>query len=197
TSLTLTPSGGGVVEEPERGREVAILDWTASERTVRVGQGPEGVLRIPENVNIGWSATLDGEELEPLRLDSWQQGFKLPAGEGGEVELSFAPDATYRLQLALGAIAALLVFGVAVVLEVVRGPGPRRVATVRVSRWLGRGRRSRYAIGAVVGYLFAGVPLVVGLLLGVALIRRGAARVLLPSALVIVATTGQAISSFN
>src|SRR5690606_1982240 len=94
-------------------------------------------------------------------------------------------------------IAALLVFGVAVVLEVVRGPGPRRVATVRVSRWLGRGRRSRYAIGAVVGYLFAGVPLVVGLLLGVALIRRGAARVLLPSALVIVATTGQAISSLN
>ncbi|WP_162598544.1 alpha-(1-_3)-arabinofuranosyltransferase domain-containing protein [Nocardioides gilvus] len=198
TSLTLTPAEErGLVEEEERGREVAILDWSASERTVRVGQGPEGVLRVPENVNIGWVATLDGEELEPLRLDSWQQGFKLPAGEGGVVELKFAPDSTYRIQLVLGAIAALLVFGVAVVLEVVRVPGPRRVASVPVPRWLGRGRRSRYAVGAVAGYVFAGVPLAVGLLLGVALIGRGAARVLLPSAFVVVATTGQAISASN
>lgn len=195
TSVTLTPVGGAPVVEERRGREVAIGEWGPSERIVTVGQGPEGVLRIPENVNMGWRATLNGEELEPLRLDSWQQGFRLPEGAGGEVVLEFVPDATYRVQLFVGALAALTLFAAAVLLEISRGRAPRRGRVVKVPRWIGRGGRVTYLVAAAVGWFLGGVPVGIGMLAAILLIERAAARALLPSALVVVATVGQAIQA--
>lgn len=194
TSLTLTPVGGAPIQEERRGREVGIVEWGPAERTFSVGAGPEGVLRIPENVNIGWRATLDGQELEPLRLDSWQQGFRLPAGDGGEVLLEFVPDQTYRTQLYVGALAALLLFATAVLLEVGRGRrGPVPGPPVTVPTWLPRGSRRLHVVAAVVGWFVAGVPVAVGMLAGSVLVGRATARLVLPSVLVLAATTGQAI----
>lgn len=198
TSLTLEPAGGGPLDEEERrAREVGIVEWGAAQRTVSVGAGPEGVLRIPENVNPGWRATLDGVELEPLRLDSWQQGFKLPAGDGGEVRLEFVPDSTYRVQLFVGALAALLLFGTAVLLDVRRGGRPAPGGGVRPPTWLPRGRRWTHLAAAALAWVLAGVPVAVGMVLGSFLVRRATARLVVPSLLVLLATTGQAVSAWR
>ena len=60
-----------------------------------------------ENFNSGWSATLDGHQLSPIRLDGWQQGFVVPAGGAGTVELSYRANRAYRLILIVGAALAL------------------------------------------------------------------------------------------
>ncbi|MGW6916973.1 glycosyltransferase [Kitasatospora sp. NPDC054939] len=45
--------------------------------------GPEGrVLRLAEAAAPEWKAALNGTALEPVTVDGWAQGFKLPAGGG-------------------------------------------------------------------------------------------------------------------
>ncbi|GAB2447350.1 alpha-(1-_3)-arabinofuranosyltransferase family protein [Nocardioides hungaricus] len=65
-----------------------------------------GLLTVPQNVNPGWVARQDGEELAPVVVDGWQQGWQL--GSGGEVRAEFEPDRGYRAGLLGGAVAALL-----------------------------------------------------------------------------------------
>lgn len=200
TAFTLDPETVEQQAEEERGREVSVESWGKTERVVQVGSGPEGVLRIPENVNEAWVATLDGEELEPLRLDSWQQGFMLPAGDGGEVRLEFVPDRSYRTQLFVGAISALILLATAVLLQVAPRRGGRRVAhrqRVRLPRWLLPMWPITVALLLVVAYVLGGVVLSVGVLAGFALRRRRTAILLLPSALVVVASVAQAISAWQ
>ncbi|WP_405634226.1 alpha-(1-_3)-arabinofuranosyltransferase [Streptomyces sp. NBC_01178] len=80
-------------------------------RTIAVGAGEASYLQIHENHNKGWKATLDGEELTPLRIDGWQQAFLVPAGEGGTVTLEYGPARIYRAGL-IGAGVLLLVLAV-------------------------------------------------------------------------------------
>ncbi len=48
-----------------------------------VPAGPEGrVLRLAEQADPGWTATLDGTALTATTVDGWAQGFKLPAAGG-------------------------------------------------------------------------------------------------------------------
>lgn len=196
TELVLEPDGGGPEEAEDvvRGREVGIVDWGATRRVVHVGAGAEGVLRVPENVNAGWRATLDGEELESLRLDSWQQGFLLPAGTGGEVLLEFVPDETYRVQMFAGALVGLGLFALVVVLELRR----RRPAGggVTLPGRLGRSRAARW-LAVPVSYLLGGVPLLVGVLGAVWLQGRGRRVNPLATALVLVAVVTQAVSAWQ
>lgn len=196
TEFVLEPDGGGPdeAEEVVRGREVGIVDWGATKRVVRVGAGADSVLRIPENVNAGWRATLEGEELEPLRLDSWQQGFRLPAGAGGEVTLEFVPDETYRLQMYLGALVALALFALVVVLEL-RRRGPVGRGTT-LPRWLARGRAARWA-AVPLAYLLGGVPLLVGVLGALWLLGRRRDVGGLATAVVMVAVLAQAVSAWR
>ncbi|MEE4425493.1 DUF3367 domain-containing protein, partial [Streptomyces sp. DSM 41528] len=65
-------------------------------------------LQMYENANDGWQATLNGHRLTPLRVDGWQQGFLVPAGAGGTVELSYAPAGLYDAGLIGGAAAVAL-----------------------------------------------------------------------------------------
>jgi len=90
TAMHLVPTG---MTRPTvgRGRLTDVEIWGPTHRTVRVGPGADAVLRVAENVNEGWHASLDGEPLEPLRLDGWQQGYLVPAGAEGLVELTYAP----------------------------------------------------------------------------------------------------------
>ncbi len=200
TSLTLEPVAGSPVEEEVRGREVGIERWDANHRAVTVGPGPESVLRIPENVNAGWQATLDGEVLEPLRLDGWQQGFKLDAGEGGLVQLEFIPDRTYATQLGIGALTALGLLALAIGLELRRGRGgrgSRRLSVVPQRRWLGQMDTVTFLALGLGAFLLGGAPLLSGVALGFLLRRRRRALSLVPAGMVALAAGMQSFSSWQ
>ena len=77
-----------------------------------MGAGAASVLVVHENVNPGWRATLDGVALEGVRVDGWQQGWRLPAGAAGTVRLDYAPDGPFRTGLLVGLVlAVVLVLG--------------------------------------------------------------------------------------
>jgi len=80
-----------------------IDDWGRSERRIDVGPraGPT-LLAVTENANAGWVATLDGEQLEAVTVDGWQQGYVVPPGPAGTIELRFGPTTGYRVALAIG-----------------------------------------------------------------------------------------------
>ncbi len=108
-SVTLTRSGTSA-EPATGGRTPAERSrWDAEHRTVEVGERDEPTLLVvPENVNAGWVARLDGSVLEKVTVDGWQQGYVLPEGGAGTVRLDFSPATEYRWALAGGAGAVLL-----------------------------------------------------------------------------------------
>ena len=104
--LTMVPAGG-LPDPGPTGPPARIGRWDATSRTVAVDPAAAATyLVVRENANAGWRATLDGSVLRPVRLDGWQQGWLVPAGVGGAVELVYTPDAAYRTGLLLGALAA-------------------------------------------------------------------------------------------
>ncbi|WP_371497364.1 glycosyltransferase [Kitasatospora sp. NBC_00374] len=68
-------------------------------------------LRLAEQADPAWQATLDGKPLEPVTLDGWAQGFKLPA-EGGRLDVtresSLLHTGWIALQLLLGVTVLVL-----------------------------------------------------------------------------------------
>ena len=64
-------------------------------------------------MNPGWRATLDGAPLEPVVLDGWQQGYRIPAGSAGDVVIEFAPDPWYRGALLGGLVLAVALLALA------------------------------------------------------------------------------------
>lgn len=75
--------------------------------------GGTELLTVRENTNPGWVATSDGEELVPVVVDGWQQGWLLPEDDSGDrVEMAFAPDAIYRVALAAGLLGFLALIAV-------------------------------------------------------------------------------------
>ncbi|MEU6544028.1 alpha-(1-_3)-arabinofuranosyltransferase family protein [Streptomyces sp. NPDC046859] len=109
TGVTLTR--GTVAGAPASARELAVRDWLGDRRTLSVGSGAASYLTMYENFNDGWRATLDGEELTPVRLDGWQQGWRIPAGAGGTVRLSYEPAVTYEAGLIGSAVGLALLVG--------------------------------------------------------------------------------------
>ncbi|MGW8888199.1 alpha-(1-_3)-arabinofuranosyltransferase domain-containing protein [Streptomyces sp. NPDC055749] len=89
------------------GREATVTKWNDDSRTVSVsaGSGEAAYLQTYENANDGWKATLEGKELESVRLDGWQQAWVIPAGASGTVNMEFEPSGPYRAALIGGAIA--------------------------------------------------------------------------------------------
>ncbi len=59
--------------------------------------------------NAGLRATVGGVALEPTRIDAGAQAFRLPAGVGGEVSMTFAGEDAYRFSLLFGGAFSLLV----------------------------------------------------------------------------------------
>ena len=87
---------------------VVIDQWGSVDRRLEVDAADtERVLVVPENASAAWSATLGGEALTPVRMDGWQQGWIVPAGAAGTVELSVPLDRVYRGGLIGGGILAL------------------------------------------------------------------------------------------
>lgn len=114
---------------------LATEEWGATSRRIPVPERAlPSVLRVRENVNAGWVATLDGATLEPVTLDGWQQGWVVPAGGAGTVSLAFAPDGDVRRGMAAGLGLVVVLAGVALVLRR-RGVG-RDEARASQEGWL-------------------------------------------------------------
>ncbi|MDN3020426.1 alpha-(1-_3)-arabinofuranosyltransferase [Streptomyces sp. S.PB5] len=109
TGITLTR--GTVAEPTPAGRELRIRDWLGDRREVTVGSGAATYLTTYENYNDGWKATLNGKELSSVRLDGWQQGWRIPSGAGGTVKLSYEPAVTYDAALIASGVAVLVLIG--------------------------------------------------------------------------------------
>ncbi|MFH8617736.1 alpha-(1-_3)-arabinofuranosyltransferase family protein [Streptomyces sp. NPDC017979] len=124
TGVTLTR--GNPAAPAANGRDLTVGDWQHDRREVSVGAGAASYLTTYENFNDGWKATLNGKELEPLRLDGWQQGFEIPEGEGGTVKLSYEPTRTYEIGLVVSGVALLALIGL--VLYRRREENPERTA---------------------------------------------------------------------
>lgn len=95
--------------EVERDERDAAVSATVS------AEAYDRVLVLPQNINTGATATLDGKVLRAQRVDGWQQGWIVPAGAGGEVRFGFAPEGVYRAGLLAGAGGAALVLALALV----------------------------------------------------------------------------------
>ncbi|MEU1038433.1 alpha-(1-_3)-arabinofuranosyltransferase family protein [Streptomyces sp. NPDC005907] len=135
TDVTLTR--GTVAEASTAGRRLRVRDWLGDRREVRVGSGAASYLTTYENFNNGWKATLDGRELTPVRLDGWQQGWRIPSGAGGTVKLSYGPSTVYEAGLIGGGAAVALLAGL--VLWHRRAPNPDEPQPVppNPGPWLG------------------------------------------------------------
>lgn len=89
-------------------RAVAVRSWGPTDRIVHLAAGPESVLRIAENTNAGWQATLGGRTLTTVAVDGNQQGYVVPGGPGGDVHLRFVADSPYRAFLGFGLLLAVV-----------------------------------------------------------------------------------------
>jgi arabinofuranan 3-O-arabinosyltransferase len=115
--LSIRPVGESV--PGTSGGRPAVVDARRSARgndlTVPVAaRAGSAVLWVRQSFNRGWEAELAGRDLRPVVVDGWQQGFVLPAGAAGEVELRFGPDRAYRAGLLVGAVAVLALLVLAV-----------------------------------------------------------------------------------
>lgn len=156
TAVTLTR--GTVPEPTATGRELRIRDWLGDRREVTVGDGAASYLTTYENFNDGWKATLGGRELTPVRLDGWQQGWRIPGGAGGAVKLSYEPSVTYEAGL-IGAGVGLAAL-VGLVLWRRREPNPDAPQTVPPGPGLWLGTVALTLVGIVIaGFLALLVPL--------------------------------------
>lgn len=94
-------------------RRVAVAAWGSQHRTLSVSAGAATIVATTENHNAGWHATLGGRELPAVRVDGWRQGWIVPAGSAGTIQLRYAPGRTQALGLAAGALAVLLLVAMA------------------------------------------------------------------------------------
>jgi arabinofuranan 3-O-arabinosyltransferase len=163
-----------------------VTSWTSASRTVELPPASlPRTLELGENANRGWVASVAGVQLTPLRVDGWRQAWLVPAGLGGEVSMTFAPDGLYRRALVAGAgSAAVLLLLVLVTARrrpgttAARGqerPGAREVAVLRIG-------------AVVVGLLALGVAGAAGVLAGQVVAADGVRRRLTAALGVLLAT---------
>lgn len=94
-------------------RSFTIDAWGTNDRTVSIDRGAEGLFVVNEAFNEGWKARLAGVDLEPITIDGWRQAFIIPAGDGGRLELTFAPNRWFRIGTVIGLITLLGVIALA------------------------------------------------------------------------------------
>ncbi|PSM41164.1 DUF3367 domain-containing protein [Streptomyces dioscori] len=180
TDVTLTR--GTVTTPTAQSRELGIRDWLGDRREVTVGSGAASYLTTYENFNDGWKATLNGRELDPVRLDGWQQGWRIPAGEGGTVKLSYEPSTVYEAGLIGGGVGILVLAGL--VLFRRRSPNPDAPSPEPPPPGLILGTVALTLVGIVIaGFLALLVPVL-------ALLARRRHELLVPLAFLALAGAG-------
>ncbi|NEA24704.1 alpha-(1-_3)-arabinofuranosyltransferase domain-containing protein, partial [Actinomadura bangladeshensis] len=83
-------------------QQVKVISWGSSSRKLEVDAANASFLTVNENFNTGWRATVGGTELRAVRLDGWKQGWLVPEGTSGVVELSYLPDRAQRIAVVAG-----------------------------------------------------------------------------------------------
>jgi arabinofuranan 3-O-arabinosyltransferase len=147
TSATLLRTGEEATGADAGRIATDIGTWDREYRTVSVSTRDEpALLVVPESVNPGWVATLAGQELEPVTVDGWQQGYVLPEGAAGTVVLDFRAGTVYHAALAAGAVAVLVLLGLLLVPG--RGTPPPAGGRRRARGWP--------AVAAVAGVALVG-----------------------------------------
>lgn len=107
-------------------RTTTVTRWDPEHRVVELGAGDQSYLVVHENASRGWRAVLAGRVLQPARVDGWQQAWVVPAGQGGQVVLTFTPGKTFHLALVIGAVLVLLLLALALWPARAREPQPAK-----------------------------------------------------------------------
>ncbi|MDO2972376.1 alpha-(1-_3)-arabinofuranosyltransferase [Mycobacteroides abscessus] len=116
------------------------------------------VLAVPESINPGWAARdAQGHTLTPVRVNGWQQGWVLPAGDGGKITLTFGLNTWYRAGL-FGGLALLPILAFLALL-----PARRRTTLPPVVPW-----RSGSAAGVAVLAALTAISGISGMAVGLA-----------------------------
>ncbi|MEV0171308.1 alpha-(1-_3)-arabinofuranosyltransferase family protein [Streptomyces sp. NPDC050803] len=182
TVSEVTLTRGTLTEPSATQRELGIRDWLGDRREVTVGSGAASYLTTYENFNDGWKATLDGKELTPVRLDGWQQGWRIPAGEGGTVELSYEPAVTYEAGLIGSGVALAALAGLALWRRRAPNPDEQQPLPPAPGLWLGTVALTLVA-AVIAGWFALLVP-------ALALLSRRRHELLVPIAVVALAAAG-------
>ncbi|MFE0458261.1 glycosyltransferase [Kitasatospora sp. NPDC058965] len=114
--VTGVPATRAVITAPNALPVAVPAGGEAVHATVPAGSDGR-VLRLAEQADPGWHATLNGTELTPVTVDGWAQGFQLPAA-GGTLAVTRTVPLTHT-----GWIGAQLLLGV--VILVLALPGRR------------------------------------------------------------------------
>ncbi|MGO2312679.1 hypothetical protein ACTXKH_07210 [Brachybacterium tyrofermentans] len=69
----------------------------------------ERTVVLSERADSQWRATLDGTELEPVVVGDWAQGFAIPSGADGEIDIHREQPARLVWQILLYAVLALTI----------------------------------------------------------------------------------------
>lgn len=193
--VSMVLAAAGPRPEVARSRHVDVVSTGDTRHVLDVGPGEEAILSTPQSFNQGWTARLDGHELEPVQVDGWAQGWLVPADAAGEVVLEFTPQRGYLVTLIGGLVLLGLVLLWAAVTAVrtrlvvpppdedEADPAPAPVTTRRARLWR--------ALAVVLAYAVGGPVVAAAAALGVVL----AARARLVAALVAATLLG-ALTAF-
>jgi arabinofuranan 3-O-arabinosyltransferase len=166
---------------PTEVRTARVDQGGSTSQNVEIGPGEASVLRTTRNFNAGWVAELDGERLRSQRVDGWAQGWLVPAGEGGTIEITFAPQKPFIVGLIAGLVAAGLsvLLALAMLIRTRRGPavqpGPP-VGWARVVTVTPLVGASCLAGVLLVAWLLGGLAALVGGLLAASLLAARRSR---------------------
>ncbi len=125
-------NGGTFATPPPKARSLKVVKWSSENREVSVGAGPQQVLAVNQNFNLGWVATMGGTTLKAVRIDGWRQGWVVPAGSGGAISMTYPPDQEFVLFLLLGLL-LLVLLAVFAVLPTKRGEDDEPLTPVGLS----------------------------------------------------------------
>ena len=154
-------------------REVTVVSDEDSVQEVELGPGTAGILRTTRNYNAGWVAELNGKELPVQRVDGWAQGWRVPAGDGGDLVIRYAPEKSYVILLFSGLAVALVILLLALVVMARTKLGPE----TQPELVQGRRRRGTLAallvLGGAPAWVFGGPQAAVGLVLSAVFVLLG------------------------
>jgi arabinofuranan 3-O-arabinosyltransferase len=186
TALALTDRAAHAIAAPV---PVAVSAWAPESRSFSVPAGPETIVELGEGFNAGWTASVDGSTISPLRLDGWRQAWRVPASTTARtIEAVYTPGTTQRIALAVGALLLLVVVAAALV------PGSS------ISAPVGAARARRGEVAALTLAVPALVASWAGLAVGaiaLAVARRTSARARAGAAAVSLAISACVAAAFS
>jgi arabinofuranan 3-O-arabinosyltransferase len=152
-SLTLTRPGAALGSAQQA---TVDRDGSGMPTSVEVpARSTTSLLSMPQNINPGWEATLDGKALPAQRANGWQQGWVLPAGPAATVDVHFTPARLFTGLLLLGAVLAAICVAAVTPLRLRRRPA-RELPALRAARV---GRLDAVLVVVAAGFLTGWVGL--------------------------------------